>query len=124
MKRVIASVIFLAVGLALAQTPTTVMVPMRDGVRLATDIYLPEGKGPWPTVVARSYHGKSRKIAPDINAELWTPKGYAFVVQDWRGHFASEGKFTIEMLTGTENTVPQNAEDGYDTIEWIARQSW
>ena len=122
--RALAIAILLAPGLACAQTPTTVMVPMRDGVRLATDIYLPEGKGPWPAVLVRSYHNKSKKLAPDVASESWTPKGYVYVVQDWRGHFASEGKFTIRTLTGTGNAVPQNAEDGYDTIEWVAHQSW
>src|SRR5689334_827209 len=91
------------------------MVAMRDGVHLATDVYLPGGKGPWPVVLIRTPYNKSKNAA----AENWTAKGYAFVAQDWRGLFASEGKFTNATLNGRENV-----DDGYDTVEWIAKQPW
>lgn len=92
------------------------MVPMRDGVRLATDLYLPEGPGPFPTVLVRLPYDKNGRYC-------WMPflathviaRGYAFVPQDVRGRFRSEGEpvaFVNEVA------------DGYDTIEWIVRQPW
>ncbi len=96
-----------------------IMVPMRDGVRLATDVYLPDGgtgRGRSPTVLVRLPYDKSGRytfmpiLAPYVNG-----RGYAFVVQDVRGKFRSEGE-----------TVPfvHEVQDGYDTLEWIARQAW
>ncbi len=120
MKIVLSTAILLVGGSLFGQPPSsTVMVPMRDGVRLATDIYLPPGAGPWPVVLVRTPYGKSKKQAPDAASEDWTPKGYAYVEQDWRGLFASEGKFTALTLTGM-----QNGDDGYDTVEWVAKQPW
>jgi len=91
------------------------MVAMRDGVRLATDVYLPPGDGPFPVVLERTPYNRQRQPP----AAQFVRNGYVFVIQDWRGLFASEGKFTVEMLTGS-----QGGEDGYDTVEWIARQPW
>jgi hypothetical protein len=92
-----------------ATKQTNVMVPMRDGVRLATDIYLPEGEGPWPTVLQRTPYDKARTPS----ARTYTQHGYAFVIQDQRGRFASHGTYVPH-----ENEVA----DGYDTVEWIAAQ--
>src|SRR5262245_3918520 len=110
--------VFAALAVTAQEAPrkSTEMVPMRDGVRLATDIYLPVGDGPFPTVLERTPYNRKQqgaKHAPYVRA------GYAFVIQDWRGHVDSEGKFTVQVLTGT-----QGREDGYDTVEWIAKQPW
>ncbi len=88
------------------------MVPMRDGIKLATTIYLPEGEGPWPVVLTRTPYGKDvfANAAP-----FWTARGYAFVVQDCRGRFKSEGQYRPFLDDHT---------DGYDTVEWIAKQPW
>lgn len=89
-----------------------VMVPMRDGVNLATNIYLPEGDGPWPTVLTRTPYNKN---GADRTAARYTENGYALVAQDVRGRYASEGvdqPFEVDM------------PDGYDTIEWIAAQNF
>src|SRR2546423_5382592 len=67
-----------------AKTPE-VMVPMRDGVRLATNVYLPPGDGPWPAVLTRTPYGKER----DTEAGF-TSRQYARVVQDIRGQNRSE----------------------------------
>jgi predicted acyl esterase len=101
--------------IAQAQQPQTEMVAMRDGVRLATDVFLPKGAGPFPVVLERTPYNRQRSPP----AAQYNRNGYVFVMQDWRGLFGSEGKFTVEMLTGT-----QGGEDGYDTVEWIARQPW
>jgi len=92
------------------------MVPMRDGIRLATDVYLPEGHGRVPAVLVRLPYDKCGRYTfmPQC-APFFTERGYAFVVQDVRGKFRSEGEtmpFTHEI------------EDGYDTLDWIVAQSW
>jgi predicted acyl esterase len=94
----------------------TEMIPMRDGVRLAADIRFPSGNGPWPAVVSRTPY--NRKQQPG-QAVPFVSNGYVFVSQDWRGLGDSEGQFTPGLMSGTPNP-----DDGYDTVEWIARQSW
>lgn len=87
-----------------------VMVPMRDGVLLATNIYLPQGEGPWPVVLTRTPYNKN---GADGSAAIYNARGFALVSQDVRGRYESEGidePFENDML------------DGYDTIEWIAAQ--
>ncbi len=99
-----------------AQSLPTRMVPMRDGVRLATDVYLPAGDGPWPAIAQRTPYGRKGARQPDLAAGF-VGRGYAFVIQDWRGQFDSEGKF--------DRLGPKiNQDDGYDTVEWIASQPW
>ena len=98
--------------LAESQPKQEVMVPMRDGVKLATNIYLPVGEGPWPVVLTRTPYNKN---GADRSAEAYNKRGYALVSQDVRGRYASEGvdkPFEVDM------------PDGYDTVEWIAKQSW
>lgn len=110
-----------------------VMVPMRDGTSLAVDIYLPkDGQGPLPALLAMSPYGKNaqRQILPapvtarvtDLCAEAgWTSDllaaGYAHVIADTRGTGKSGGTF-YRMYSEQESL------DGYDLIEWIARQGW
>jgi len=100
----------------LSATATQHMVPMRDGVELATDVYLPASPSRHPAVLFRLPYDKNSRYVymEQIAAEL-TAHGYATVVQDVRGKFRSQGE-----------TVPfvHEAEDGYDTIEWITRQPW
>jgi len=108
----------LVAGWVFAQ-PRTEMVAMRDGVRLATDIYLPSGKGPWPVVLVRTPYNKTKKTEPQCWPEAWLPNGYAYVEQDWRGRYASEGKFTPTVMVGKVNAL-----DSYDTVEWVAKQPW
>jgi putative CocE/NonD family hydrolase len=105
-----------------------VMVVMRDGIRLATDVYLPtEGKPPYPVLLERTPYGKrgtnhgdrSRadpvpRPKPEIAAEF-VSAGYAYVLQDVRGRHDSEGEFTKYLA---------EADDGVDTLEWILRQHW
>ncbi len=88
------------------------MVPMRDGVKLATGIFLPEGNGRWPAVLDRTPYGKNTQAT---SSALWTARGFVLVVQDCRGKFKSEGEYRPFVDDGT---------DGYDTVEWIAKQPW
>src|SRR5262245_35517417 len=68
----------------------TEMVAMRDSVKLATDVYLPEGAGPWPVVLMRTPYNKESMGSQN---RQWVSNGYVFVVQDCRGRFKSEGKY-------------------------------
>ena len=97
-----------------------VMVTMRDGIRLATDIYLPTDNGrilpgPWPVVVERTPYDKLRSQTNTPDGPFWASRGYAFVKQDCRGRFKSEGRFL---------SYPSEGDDGEDTIAWIMRQDW
>lgn len=93
-----------------------VPVRMRDGVPLATDVYRPSGGGPFPTVVSRLPYDKE---LPIVNFSFDTLRaaraGYAVVVQDTRGRYASEGRF---------NPFFDEAADGADAIGWAAAQPW
>jgi len=91
-----------------------VMVPMRDGVKLAADIYMPKEGGPWPTVLVRIPYNK--KMLVPFFGKAVARRGYACVAQDCRGTFASEGEVFFPIL--------REAEDGKDTVEWIAKQEW
>ncbi len=95
----------------------TIMLPMRDGVKLATDFYLPNGPGPWPVVLARTPYNKDFGL--DAHKQF-TSHGFAFVSQDSRGRFKSEGKIMAYDADGWSGGLG----DGYDTVEWIATQSW
>jgi predicted acyl esterase len=88
------------------------MVAMRDGVKLATSIFLPEGAGPFPVVLQRTPYGKD---AFSQGAPAWTKAGFAFVVQDCRGKGKSEGAY---------HPFVEDPQDGFDTVEWAAKQSW
>ncbi|MGA2769823.1 MAG: CocE/NonD family hydrolase [Bryobacteraceae bacterium] len=95
----------------------TVMVAMRDGTRLATDVYRPArgGRpvaGKFPALVTRSPYNKSGEKS---KGSFFARHGYVFAAQDCRGFFASEGRPTPFIREG---------EDSYDTIEWAAAQSW
>jgi predicted acyl esterase len=96
----------------------TEMVPMRDGVRLASDVYLPAGEeeGPWPVVLERTSYGR---IHNDDLAPTWLSAGAAYVPQDVRGSHDSEGEHQTFFADGWGEI-----QDGYDTVEWIASQSW
>jgi len=96
-------------------TKTTYRVEMRDGVGLATDVYLPStGDGPWPTVVYRTPYNKNT----DHPSRL-TNNGYAVVAQDVRGRYGSEGMTQVFLCDGWGDL-----QDGYDTVLWILDQPW
>ncbi|MCH8106989.1 MAG: CocE/NonD family hydrolase [Chloroflexi bacterium] len=96
-----------------------VMVPMRDGVQLATDLHRPaQGgqplDGPFPVLLLRTPYNKSTE-ARALEARFFVSHGYVAVIQDCRGRYASEGGFTKYVAEGP---------DGCDTLEWLVRQSW
>lgn len=91
------------------------MIPMRDGVKLATLVELPDGDGPWPVLLSRTPYNKETSL----ERGAFTRYGVVRVVQDLRGRFESEGVDSVFLTDGWGE-----AQDGYDTIEWIAAQPW
>jgi putative CocE/NonD family hydrolase len=91
----------------------SVPVPMRDGVRLFANVYLPSESSRLPAILVRTPYGKGADI--NANYQAFVDHGYAIVVQDVRGRYESEGAF--QPLT-------QETSDGDDTLNWIARQPW
>ena len=107
-------------GIVLAKD---VMIPMRDAIRLATDIYRParEGEplpGPFPTILCRTPYNKADRRYTEI-ADFFTPRGYVTILQDMRDRYRSEGNGDY-FHTANPNEGP----DGYDTVEWIAGRPW
>ena len=94
---------------------TDVAVPMRDGTILRADIYRPAGDGEYPTLVYRTPYGKHGSIKWYQTHVSAVARGYAVVIQDVRGRYASDGIF---------NPYWHEGQDGYDTIEWAAVQPW
>jgi predicted acyl esterase len=97
------------IGAHAEQLPTQ-WVEMPDGVLLATEVWLPDGEGPFPTVLIRTPYGRFSE-----DTDLYTGNGYATVVQDLRGTGESEGEYE------SNRTYPS---DGHAAIEWTADQVW
>ncbi len=128
MKRTLPFVLLLLLffaGIATGQNPKSaapdyriskdVAVPMRDHVILRADVLLPKAKGKFPTLVYRTPYGKEFALKDYTTFQHAVERGYAVVVQDVRGRYASAGEF---------RPYENEARDGYDTIEWAARQPW
>ena len=115
-----------------------VYVPMRDGVRLAVDIFRPESEDRFPALLAYGCYGKELEemgltFPPQARpSPLWdgcieggdtkyiVPRGYAHIVADARGTGKSEGEFSGFIGTGGDF----EGKDCYDLVEWIAKQEW
>ena len=138
MKR-LSTLLFALLALALIQQPLSaqedifekldkiaiyeekVMMPMRDGIRLATDIYRPKADEKVPIIFSRtpynfnSWGDGEKRTRTAQRAYEAVKRGYAYVVQNERGRYYSEGEWDI---LGTPLT------DGYDAFSWMADQSW
>lgn len=91
-----------------------VPVKMRDGVNLSTDIYLPDAPGPFPVILTRTPY--SNNSAGGVEAgKWWAARGYGYVTQDVRGKYDSGGQYTL---------FRDEANDGSDTLAWIASRPW
>ena len=91
-------------------------VKMRDGVHLATDVYLPKGDGPFPTKLYRTPYGRTGLGVQSIGLNR---NGVALVVQSLRGRQESEG---IDRIFTTDGDG--DLKDGYDTMAWVVDQEW
>ena len=103
-----------------------VMIPMRDGVRLATDVYRPADangiavEGEFPVILGRTSYDKSNPVIwIDAVARAFAPRGYVVILQDLRGRGLSEGTGDYFHTANAKEGI-----DGYDTIEWAAAQDW
>ncbi|MGO9946088.1 MAG: CocE/NonD family hydrolase [Steroidobacteraceae bacterium] len=95
---------------------TEMVMTARDGVKLAANVFLPAGAGPFPVVLSRTpYLKDALGELSGYTAKKYVDAGYAVVMQDVRGKGHSEGFY--------EAFVP-DMEDGYDTVEWAAKQPW
>lgn len=98
-----------------------VMMPMRDGVRLATDIYRPKGNEKVPVIFSKTPYNFNSWRDGEMSSRTYrsaleaVKNGYAYVVQNERGRYFSEGKWDI---LGPPTT------DGYDAIDWMSKQPW
>ncbi len=111
---------FTAIGGSLTQSVAQVQprlgvtIPMRDGVKLSADLWMPAAPGKYPVILIRTPYLKATNL---IDVPTWAAyfasRGYVFVMQDVRGRGDSEGDF---------NFFFQEATDGYDTIEWLGAQ--
>lgn len=121
------------VGTPFATTPlppgaSEEFAAMRDGAKLAANVYKPAGKGPWPVIITRTPYykdgrpdpkndpdGSKGRAALAAQARHYTDAGYVFVLQDVRGKGHSQG-----FYAAFENDI----EDGYDSVEWAGTQPW
>ncbi len=92
-----------------------VPIPMRDGANLYADVYRPVKEGRYPVLVSRTPYSTERYPSAYAAAVFFAQRGYVFVYQDVRGRHESEGKW---------EPFRNDIEDGYDTIEWAAKQPW
>ncbi|HMN27786.1 MAG TPA: CocE/NonD family hydrolase, partial [Caldilineaceae bacterium] len=88
--------------------------PVRDGVKLSVDVYLPRTGGPFPTLFLRTPYESTLPMHIEW-AVWWAKRGYAVAIQDCRGRFESEGVFYAYHDDGP---------DGHDTLTWLAEQPW
>jgi putative CocE/NonD family hydrolase len=95
----------------------SVQIPMRDGIRLSADVYVPRAQsGPFPVIMMRTPYSKNSKSGfIELFSKRFTQSGYVLVVEDKRGRFESEGRY-----------IPADHEvaDSYDSLEWISHQPW
>jgi putative CocE/NonD family hydrolase len=108
---------------------TDVMIPMRDGVKLHTEIYAPKSSNErWPFLITRTPYGPGldpqgfRVVLSGIYAEL-AQEGYIFVFQDIRGRYKSEGQFVMMRPPRAKSDAQaiDESTDAYDTIEWLLK---
>ncbi len=93
-------------------TQANVGIPMRDGIKLSTNIYRPQAEGKFPVILTRTPY---KKEMGELQAKYYARRGYIFALQDCRGRFGSPGIW---------EPFVNEPQDGYDTIEWLAKQPW
>src|SRR3989304_5498937 len=101
-----------------------VYVKMRDGIKIAVDVYRPEAEGRYPGIMSTSPYIKDLQLLPPLLSHsieagatrFFVPKGYVHVIVHVRGSGLSQGRYNWY------DDVEQ--EDGYELIEWMAKQSW
>ncbi len=118
--------LLLVASVAVAQPPVDLgtiaekheMVPMRDGTKLSVYLYFPPGKGPWPVLLEQRYADLTAPATRKSFAKL-AEGGYVVAAQNFRGAGKSEGTWVGYRALGWGEQ-----KDGYDTVEWLAKQPW
>jgi predicted acyl esterase len=118
--------LFLAVAAAAAEPPVDLggvtekheMAPVRDGKRLSTYLYFPAGNGPWPVLYEQRYADLRAPATRQAHARL-AAAGYVVAAQNFRGTHLSEGTWVGYRALGWGEQ-----RDGFDSVEWLARQPW
>ena len=101
---------------SMSESDTMIMVPMRDGVRLATDVHRPKGDGRYPAILVKTPYNFNKMGGTTLMfANEAIERGYAVVVQNERGRYYSEGEWEI---------LGRPRSDGYDSLTWIEEQPW
>ncbi len=101
-------------------TCSVVMVPMRDGVKLSTEVYRPAAAGKYPVIMTRTPYSMAAGLSGCRASSTLSPmaaRGYVVITQESRGTSRSEG-------AGQFRPIVIEAKDGYDAVEWAARQPW
>ncbi len=98
-------------------TCSEVEIPVRDGLKLKADLYLPQGSGPWPVIVERTPYNK--RDCKYVQAPYFAERGFAVLIEDVRGRNRSPGDFNHFFDEGWGER-----KDGYDTVEWAGTQPW
>ncbi|MBU1023090.1 CocE/NonD family hydrolase [bacterium] len=91
-----------------------IKVPMRDGIKLSTDLYLPKGNGPFPVVITRTPYGNNDEMRAERLLYM-ARRGFACAFQDCRGRFDSDGEW---------EPFRTERHDGFDTIQWLSEQKF
>jgi predicted acyl esterase len=99
-------------------TERHVMIPMRDGQRLSAYLYFPKGEGPWPVLYEQRYADLRAPATRKGFARL-AEAGYVVAAENFRGTHLSEGTWV-----GYRALAWGELKDGYDTVEWLAKQPW
>lgn len=94
-----------------------VSIPMRDGIRLKADLWLPDAERPVAAILYRTPYDRAALNSDFLRPQDAVNAGFATIVQDTRGRFGSEGTWKPLMWD-------QEGDDGYDSVEWIAQQDW
>ncbi|MCC6585118.1 MAG: CocE/NonD family hydrolase [Bryobacterales bacterium] len=94
------------------------MIPMRDGAHLSTYLYFPPGNGPWPVLYEQRY-SNLRGDSSRVRYAKYAAAGYVVAAQNFRGTHKSEGVYQGYRALGWGKL-----RDGYDTVEWLAKQPW
>lgn len=97
-----------------AITERGVKMKMRDGVELVADLVRPDAEGKYPAILLRTPYGRSTQLV-GAKGEWWARRGYVVIAQDCRGREDSQGEWDPMM---------NEKNDGYDTIDWVAKQPW
>lgn len=100
---------------AAASAPTTIFIPLHDGVKVAGDLYLPAQGQRFPVLFEHTPYNRTGGSSEASTAPLYTSLGYAVLIVSSRGIYGSEGNWTPYMTEG---------RDGYDLQEWIGQQPW